>query len=244
MSQTKQPLGKLPATAFGMLQIPRLPPEIIAGFKALGDLTGITSDAMDDLGIAGAVPGSTLKPTDPKAKVVGQAVTLHNTRNNKTVPEAVAGKVSGLGDIEAHNLAEEGDVLVIQGVRDVSSMGGIMATIARRSGEAAAVVDGAVRDIDHSRGIGYPVWSTSVSPMTGKWRISTVGVNVPVMISGVEVKPGDLVIADEVGVCFVPYARAAEVLKVAQDIAANEEKRLKMIEEGMALGDFLKVPRK
>lgn len=240
----KQTLGKLPENAFGMLEIPRLPPEIIAGYKALDDLTGQTSDAMDDLGIVGVVPGSTLKPTDPKAKIVGQAITLHNRKNDKTVPEAVAGKVSGLGDIEAHNLAEPGDVLVIQGVRDVSSMGGIMATIAKRSGEAAAIVDGAVRDIDHSRGIGYPVWSSSVSPMTGKWRIVTVGVNLTVNICGVPVNPGDLVIADEVGVCFVPYARAAEVLQVAQTIAKNEEKRLKMLEEGMSLADFLRVPRK
>jgi regulator of RNase E activity RraA len=240
----KQPLGKLPANAFGMLEIPRLPPEIIAGYRALDDLTGQTSDAMDDLGIVGVVPGSTLKPTDPKAKIVGQAITLHNRKNDKSVPEAVAGKVSGLGDIEAHNLAEPGDVLVIQGVRDVSSMGGIMATIAKRSGEAAAIVDGAVRDIDHSRGIGYPVWSSSVSPMTGKWRIVTVGVNLTVNICGIPVNPGDLVIADEVGVCFVPYARAAEVLEVAQTIAKNEEKRLKMLEEGLSLADFLKVPRK
>jgi regulator of RNase E activity RraA len=240
----KQSLGKLPANAFGMLEIPRLPPEIIAGYKALDDLTGQTSDAMDDLGIVGVVPGSTLRPTDPSAKIVGQAITLHNRKNDKTVPEAVAGKVSGLGDIEAHNLAEPGDVLVIQGVRDVSSMGGIMATIARRSGEAAAIVDGAVRDIDHSRGIGYPVWSSSVSPMTGKWRIVTVGVNLTVNICGIPVNPGDLVIADEVGVCFVPYARAAEVLQVAQTIAKNEEKRLQMLEDGMSLADFLKVPRK
>ncbi|MDB5805565.1 MAG: RraA family protein [Betaproteobacteria bacterium] len=244
MTTKKEPLGKLPATAFGMMEIPRLSPEIIAGFKGLDDLTGITSDAMDDLGIVGIVPGSTLRPTDPKAKVVGQAITLHNTRVNKTVPEAVAGKVSGLGDIEAHNLAVQGDIIVIQGVRDVSSMGGIMATIARRSGEIAAVVDGAVRDIDHSRGIGYPVWSSSVSPMTGKWRIQTVGVNVAVNICGIIVHPGDLVLADEVGVAFVPYARAAEVLEVAQAIMAAEHKRLKLVEEGIPLKDYMKLPRK
>ena len=45
--------------------------------------------------------------------------------------------------------------------------------------EAGAIVDGAVRDIDHSREIGYLVWSTSVSPMTGKWRIRTVAVRRP-----------------------------------------------------------------
>jgi len=244
MTIKKEPLGKLPASAFGMMEIPRLSPEIIAGFRGLDDLTGITSDAMDDLGIVGVVSGSTLRPTDPKAKVVGQAITLHNTRVNKTVAEAVAGKVSGLGDIEAHNLAVQGDIIVIQGVPGVSSMGGIMATIARRSGEIAAVVDGAVRDIDHSRGIGYPVWSSSVSPMTGKWRIQTVGVNVAVNICGIIVHPGDLVLADEVGVAFVPYARAAEVLEVAQAIMAAEHKRLKLVEEGIALKDYMKLPRK
>ena len=244
MSTAKQPLGKLPPAAFGMLEIPRLPRAILEGFKALEDLTGTTSDAMDQLGIEGAVPGSTLRPTDPRARVVGQAVTLHNQRNGQSVAETVAGKVSGLGDIEAHHLAEPGDVLVIQGVPGVSSMGGIMATIARRAGEAAAIVDGAVRDIDHSRGIGYPVWSSSVSPMTGKWRIRTVGVNVPVLICGVAVHPGDLVVADEVGVCFVPHARAAEVLRVAQAIATSEEARLKLIDEGIPLADYLAEQRK
>jgi regulator of RNase E activity RraA len=244
MTIAKPSLGKLPAAAFGMMAIPRLPQAVIEGFKGLDDLTGIASDAMDDLGIIGVVPGSVLKPTDPKAKVVGQALTLHNQRINKTVAEAVAGKVSGLSDIEAHNLAAPGDIIVIQGVPGVSSMGGIMATIARRSGEIGAVVDGAVRDIDHSRGIGYPVWCSSVSPMTGKWRIQTVGVNVPVNICGIIVHPGDLVLADEVGVCFVPHARAAEVLEVAQAIMIAEHKRLRLVEEGIPLADYMKLPRK
>jgi hypothetical protein len=53
-----------------------------------------------------------------------------------------------LGEIEAHNLAEPGDVLVLQGVDLISNMGGISATIGRRQGELGAIVDGAVRDID------------------------------------------------------------------------------------------------
>jgi 4-hydroxy-4-methyl-2-oxoglutarate aldolase len=241
MTKPKQTLGKLPADAFGMLTLPRLPREVIDGYRALGDLTGVTSDTMDQLGITGAVPGSTLRPTDPKARIVGQALTLKNIKVEGTVAERVAGKVSGLGDIEAHNLAEPGDILVVQGVPGVSSMGGIMATVARRSGEIGAIVDGAVRDIDHSRAIGYPVWSSSVSPMTGKWRIKTVGVNVPVMIAGVAVEPGDLVIADEVGVCFVPFARAAEVLALAQKVDAMDAARVKLLDEGISLVDFVKA---
>ncbi|HEX6317743.1 MAG TPA: RraA family protein, partial [Burkholderiales bacterium] len=136
---------------------------------------------------------------------------------------------SGLGERKAHELAQPGDVLVIQGVPGVSSMGAISASTGRKAGEAGAVVDGAVRDTNHSRAIGYPVWSSGVSPVTGKWRIETVGINLEVAIAGVAVQPGDLVVADEVGVCFVPYERAAEVLAVAQRIASSEKERLEKL---------------
>jgi 4-hydroxy-4-methyl-2-oxoglutarate aldolase len=148
---------------------------------------------------------------------------------------------SGLGEVEAHNLAEPGDVLVIQGVAGISSMGGVSASVGKRQGEAGAIVDGAVRDIDHSRRIGYPIWCSGVSPMTGKWRIQTVAINRPVSIAGVGVRPGDLVIADEVGVCFVPCERAAEVLAVAQRLARREEERLAKLASGMPLKPWLEL---
>jgi 4-hydroxy-4-methyl-2-oxoglutarate aldolase len=230
----KTPLGRLEARAFGMLELPRLDKDILEGFRALGDLSGTTSDALDECRLAGVVPGSTLKPTDPGARIVGQALTVLNQRRESTSLQK-----SGLGEIEAHNLAEPGDVLVIQGVAGISSMGGVSASVGKRQGEAGAIVDGAVRDIDHSRRIGYPIWCSSVSPITGKWRIQTVAVNRPVSIAGVTVRPGDLVIADEVGVCFVPFERAAEVLAVAQSLARREEERLAKLASGMALKPWL-----
>jgi 4-hydroxy-4-methyl-2-oxoglutarate aldolase len=233
----KTSLGKLAPSAIGMMELPRLDAKLLVGFRELGDLTGTTSDALDDLGIAGAVPASLLKPTDPRARVVGQAITVLN----RAVSERR--KVSGLAEIEAHHLAEPGDVLVIQGVANISSMGGVSASIGKRQGEAGAIVDGAVRDIDHSRAIGYPIWSASVSPITGKWRIETIAVNGPVHIAGIEVHPGDLVIADECGACFVPFARAAEVLAVAERLTASEARRLKALAEGIPLGEFLRMPR-
>ena len=232
----KTPLGRLEAKAFGLLELPRLDKAVLDGFRALGDLTGTTSDAMDECRINGVVPGSTLRPTDAKARVVGRAITVLNQRR-----EAGEMKKSGLGEIEAHNLAEPGDVLVIQGIAGVSSMGGVSASVGKRQGEAGAVVDGAVRDIDHSRNIGYPVWCSSVSPLTGKWRIQTVAINRPVSICGISVSPGDLVIADEVGVCFVPLERAAEVLAVGQRLAKREEERLAKLDSGLSLKDWLKL---
>jgi len=233
----KAPLGKLKPTAIGMTELPRLDASILDGFRALGDLTGTTSDALDECGIAGAVPASTLRPTDPRARIVGQAITVLNRKVGEMR------KVSGLADIEAHHLAEPRDVLVVQGVAGISSMGGVSASIGKRQGEAGAIVDGAVRDIDHSRAIGYPIWSAGVSPITGKWRIETLAVNDPVHIAGIEVRPGDLVVADECGVCFVPFARAAEVLAVAQRLAGAEALRLKALGEGIPLAEFVKLPR-
>jgi 4-hydroxy-4-methyl-2-oxoglutarate aldolase len=188
---TKQTLGKLPADAFGMLDLSPIAADIVEGFRALPDLTGMSSDAMDELGIAGAVPASVLKPTNPAARVVGRALTVRNIAAKASVAEAVAGGVSGLAEIEAHNLAEPGDVLVLQGVDQISNMGGMSASIGKRQGQVGAIVDGAVRDVDHGRDIGYAIWSRSVSPITGKWRIETVAVNKPVTICGVSVNPGD-----------------------------------------------------
>jgi 4-hydroxy-4-methyl-2-oxoglutarate aldolase len=235
----KQTLGKLPATAFGVLQLPTIDAEIIQGFRALPDLTGMSSDAMDELGIVGVIPGGLLKPTDPKARLVGRALTILNVASRHPVPQAVAGGVSGLADIEAHNLAEPGDVLVVQGLDGISSMGGISASIGRRQGELGAIVDGAARDVDHSRDIGYAIWSRGVSPITGKWRIETIAINKPVTICGISVSPGDLVLADEVGVCFIPRTRGAEVLARVQQIAANETIREAKIKSGAPVSELM-----
>lgn len=225
------------------MAVPRIAKEVLEGFRSLGDLTGTVSDVLDQLGIAGAVPASVLRPSDPKARIVGSALTVLNHARKQSVPDAVASKKSGLGEINAHRIAQAGDVLVIQGLPNVSSLGGTSATVGKRQGEIGAVVDGGVRDVDHSRSVGYPIWSSSVTPVTGKWRVETAGVNVPVAIAGITVRPGDLVLADECGVCFVPQERAAEVLAVAQRWTAWEEDRLKKLDSGITLDEFVKLKR-
>jgi regulator of RNase E activity RraA len=217
--------------------------DTLEGFRSLGDLTGTVSDVLDQLGIVGAVPASVLKPSDPAARIVGRALTVENRARKDSVPEAVARKKSGLGEIKAHMMAGAGDVLVIQGVANVSSLGGVSATVGKRQGEIGAIVDGGARDVDHSRSIGYPIWSSSVTPITGKWRVETVAVNQAVSIVGITVNPGDLVLADECGVCFVPKERANEVLALAQRWTAWEEDRLKKLASGISLEEFIKLPR-
>jgi 4-hydroxy-4-methyl-2-oxoglutarate aldolase len=237
-TSSKQLTGRVPRGAIGQMAIPRLPADLLEAYRGLRDLTGMGSDAMDSLGIAGAVPASVLRPTDPRARVVAQAITVFNLARKDSAADAARANDNRLGDIEAHNLAESGDILVVQGIDGISSMGSISASIGKRQGEVGAIVDGAVRDVDHSRAIGYAVWSRSVSPITGKWRIETAGINVPVTIAGIAVKPGDLVLADAVGVCIIPFSKALDVLAIAQKIAASEARRQKLIAEGISLGEL------
>ena len=83
-------LGKLPSDAFGMTDLPVLPPDLLAGFRALPDLTGIVSDAMDELGIVGAVPAALLTPRDPSARLVGRALTVRNVAAKSAVSAPTA----------------------------------------------------------------------------------------------------------------------------------------------------------
>jgi 4-hydroxy-4-methyl-2-oxoglutarate aldolase len=239
---TKSALGKLPGEAFGMLELPALPKDVLDGYRALPDLTGIASDAMDELGIVGAVPATLLTPRDAAVRLVGRALTVRNVAAIAPVPDKVKAGVSGLSEIEAHNLAAPGDVIVLQGVDICSNLGGISATIGHRQGELGAIVDGGVRDVDHSRGIGYAIWSKSVSPITGKWRVE-IAINKPVTICGIPVNPGDLVLADETGVCFIPRARAADVLARAQRNAAAEKLREEKIASGAPVSELFSKAR-
>ena len=216
------------------METPDLPAGIIEGFQSLGDASGIVSDVMDELGITGVLPASTLRPTIPGAVIVGRALTVRNIARRENAYEAAKAHANGMAEFEAHNLARPGDVVVIDGVAGVSNMGGISSQTGKRQGEAGSIVWGGVRDVAHSRSVGYPMWSTEVTPVTGKWRIQTVEINGEIEIGGVRVSPGDLVLADDTGVCFVPAGRAAEVLELAQGEVGGRRRQVRCDRRGRA----------
>lgn len=235
----KTPLGRLPREAIRMLELPRLPSEILGAYRALVDLTGTVSDAMDELGIVGVVPAHALPPVATGTRIVGPAVTVRNIQRTAQIHRAALDKTNTQGESEAHNLAEPGDVLVIEGVMGCSNMGGQSATIAQRQGFIGAVVDGTVRDPQQYREMSWPVWCRGFTPITGKWRMQTVEINGTVQIAGVQVNPGDLVCADEAGVAFIPRERAVEVLDAALEIDAGDTRRKTDIDKGASLAELM-----
>src|SRR5262245_52163929 len=223
------------------MAVPRPPQGAVERLIALGDATGIISDTMDELGIASGVIGaSVLKPTIPGRTVVGPALTVRNAPQHTDPTEAARQHVNRMAEFEAHNLAQQGDVLVIQGVANVSNMGGISAQTGKRQGEIGAIVEGGVRDVGHSRAIGYPIWASDITPATGKWRLETIEINGPIVIGGVQVHPGDLVVADDTGVCFVPRDYIMEVLEAAEKKSRSEARRVQAIDSGLSVPDVLR----
>jgi regulator of RNase E activity RraA len=234
----KKLTGKIARERIRLMETPRPPKGIIEGFQALGDATGIISDVMDELGVTGVIGASVLKPTIPGSRIVGPALTVRNIAQREHAYEAARRHVNKMAEFEAHNLALPGDVVVIDGIVGVSNMGGISAQTAKRQGEAGAIVFGGIRDVAHSRRVGYPVWATEITPVTGKWRIETIEINGEIVVAGVRVAPGDIVLADDTGVCFIPAARAAEVLEMARQKSTAEEAKCAAIDTGVAVGDL------
>jgi len=225
--------GKVPRERIVALSLTRLPTPLMDAYRSLIDLTGTVSDAMDALGLVGAVPAMILQPMLPGRRAVGQAVTVRNVEKQQQIFRAATEKVNLMGEAEAHNLAQPGDIVVIEGLMGCSNLGGQSATIGHRQGEAAVIVDGSIRDPDASRELGFPVWCRGITPITGKWRLETVEINGPVSICGVQVRAGDVVCADDAGVCFVPLEHAPAVLAEAMKIDAGDTLRKEEIARGV-----------
>ncbi|MDB5850051.1 MAG: hypothetical protein JWP29_3803 [Rhodoferax sp.] len=236
--------GRMPAEAIHVFELPRLPADMLADFRALEDASSAVSDAMDNLGLFGAIAASELMPSLKGSAIVGQAVTVLNLPREGGVAAAVASGLGLMGEQEAYNLAEPGDVVVIQGIRTGSNLGGQSATLAHRAGCAGAVVDGCHRDPNASAELGFPVWSRGVTPVTGKWRLRTAAINGPVQIAGVAVQAGDLVVADAAGVVFVPFDRCADVLMEAQRIHNGDSRQKADIARGVSLAELARAKYK
>jgi regulator of RNase E activity RraA len=185
------------------------------------------ADAMEQLYGQRAYMSHEMRPVT-SAKFAGPAITVLLKKE-----EHKEGAAASQGMLDAIDAGQPGSVyvMVLEDGADYAGIGGLMATAMKYRGFAGAIVDGSVRDTPQIRKLQFPVFSRGVAPSTTINHYRVTGTNVPVTCGGVRVNPGDIVTADEDGVAVVPHARAAEVLKKAQDLDNTEHSMIPFIEK-------------
>ena len=131
-------------------------------------------------------------------------------------------------------------VMSIEDGADIAGMGGLMGTAMAAREFSGALIDGAVRDVAYLRKIGFPVYAAGITPSTLVGHYRFVASQVPVVIDGVTINPGDIITADNDGVVIVPRAKAVEVLQLAQQMDFKEHTMYPLIEKTKSITDAVR----
>ena len=179
-----------------------------------------TATVHEAIGRVGYV-GPHLKPIQLDTKIAGSAVTvLSHPGDNIMIHAAV-------------EMCQPGDVLVVANTAPSTHgmIGDLLATSLMARGVRGLIIDAGVRDTADLRSMGFPVWAQHVS-CQGTVKNSPGSVNVPVILGGVTVQPGDVVCADDDGVVIVEGADAAWALERSDARLAREEQMRMTLESG------------
>jgi 4-hydroxy-4-methyl-2-oxoglutarate aldolase len=211
-------MGQAAALPDVIRHIERVDPAVVA--QAAQYPSSILADVA---GRRGALNGR-IAPLAPSMRFAGPAITVEvRPGDNLMIHAAMA-------------VAQPGDVIVVDGKGDLSSalMGEIMSQQCVALGVVAVVIDGAVRDSEAIRELGFPMFAAGLNP-NGPTKSVSGRLNHPISIGGVSVNPGDLVVGDADGVTVIERSKAAAMLPLAADKVAAETKRIADIKSRKAL---------
>ncbi|MGW6395922.1 RraA family protein [Streptomyces sp. NPDC055103] len=212
-------------------ELNRPPEEIVEGFRAVLAEYSPSCLVTDARRRVGAIGG--LLPVKHHHKIAGPALTVSLSIDDLVDCMPVLAR------------AQPGDVVVVacHGTTRTAMWGGLMSTLSRQIGLAAGIVDGAIRDVDEIRDLDFPVWYRSTvprpSPTAVHDRTEPVQVNVPVVIDGQVINPGDILVADENGIAVVPRDEAETVLDRTRMNIDRERVIREKISSGLSVAELI-----
>lgn len=199
----------------------------VTGHPLRGYSTATIADALDKLGREGCLPG--IGPLFDGARLFGRAF---------TVRYVAAGHPAGtVGDYLDDVPPGEVVVLDNSGRTDCTVWGDILTAMAGARGVAGTVIDGVCRDVRRALDAGYPLFTKGRYMRTGKDRVEVSDVQRPVSISGINVAPGQLIIADADGAVTVPADVEDELAEICRTIHEREERIVEDVLAGRSLAE-------
>ena len=198
-----------PATA----SLEALSPQVAASLTA-----AIVSDSLDACGLRHQVMARDVVPVRPGLRAFGRAATVSFVPDDRDSEDPYAAAIAALDALT------DGAVVVIATGGDdrTAYWGELFSAAATGRGAVGTVTDGPTRDTDKVAALGYPLFGLGTRPLDYRARMAVASVGEPVSCGGVEVAPGDIVLADEDGVVVIPRAHEAEVLARAVARASAE----------------------
>ena len=194
--------------------------------------TAMVSDSLDVVGVRNNVMDSSIRALRPDMRAVGLAATIKfEASSDFDERDPYGAAIDFLDTLKVGQLA-----VVATGARDDSAFWGeLFSAAAKGRGATGMVCDGPLRDTEAVVGLGFNVFGASMRPIDYKGRMRVASVGTIVMCGGVEVHPGDAVIADADGVVVVPKIHIARVFELANARAQSEKSVLKDLLAGKSV---------
>lgn len=185
--------------------------------------TAAVSDALDELGVNGYLPGIVARRHD-QGRVAGHALPVRFTPKADDPGAYRFGGGVGKPLEQVLKTMADGDIVVIDlgGSDRAAAWGGLASRLAQRRGVRGTVMWGCCRDVEEIRAIGYPVWSAHVSPRRSRNDFTFGSVNETISIGSVTIGPKDYMLADADGVLCIPRAHIGAVLDLADRVEMQE----------------------